>query len=204
MRTKKQRKTSSRKHFVNSLKKLYPSCKHDSISKNYEGHKVTYGEMEYNGIELLYKYISKKYNPNISSFIDVGSGRGKLCMFMAAQPKIRKVVGIELVTDRHDDAIMLKSKLDPLYGDKVTLINSDIFKINLQDFNLTNVFVWFSNLCFDQNITDDIFKKLIKELPKESIICCSKQHTIPELHLLDSIKIPMSWNSSSNVNIYRL
>ena len=204
MKTRKNRKTKSRKHFVNSLKKLYPTCKHDSVSKNYEGHKVTYGEMEYNGIELLYKHITKKYNSNISSFIDVGSGRGKLCMFMAAEPKIRKVIGIELVKERHDDAEALKTNLDPLYADKVTLLNSDIFKIDLQDFNLSNVFVWFSNLCFDQNVTDDIFKKLIAELPSGSIICCSKPHTLPELHLLDSIQIPMSWNSSSNVKIYKL
>jgi 16S rRNA A1518/A1519 N6-dimethyltransferase RsmA/KsgA/DIM1 with predicted DNA glycosylase/AP lyase activity len=122
-------------------------------------------------------------------------------MYMAAQPKINRVLGIELVKQRHDDALQLKEELAPEYSKKVELLNQNVLEIDLSDFSENRVFVWFSNLCFDQSITNRIFCKLQNELPKESIICCSKQ---PEMYdKIESIPIEMSWTRTSNVYIYR-
>lgn len=208
-KNKKRRNNRTRKNYVTDLKNKYPSCKFDDNKSKedyskYAEHKITYGEMDYDGIQQLYSFITKKYNPKINCFIDIGSGRGKLCMFMASQPKITNVLGIELFEQRHNDAEKLKETLDSEYANKVELINNDAFKVDLTKYNKYNVFIWFSNLCFDQEATNKIFEKLNSELPKGTIICCSKKTDNINFTQIDSIAIPMSWNKSSQVSIYQL
>jgi len=202
-------KTKTRKIYLSKLLKLYPACRHDiskaKTEKKYNGHKTTYGEMDYKGLKRLYSIV-KSMNKKINTFIDVGSGRGKLCLYMAADDKIKKSIGIELVTDRHKDGLVLQKKLSKEYAEKVELINSDIFKVDIESKlpEDAQVFVWFSNLCFDQNITDDIFQKLEKELPSGSIICCSNRCEAghKSMQFVKSVPIDMSWHKGSNVYIY--
>uniref|UniRef100_A0A6C0D431 DOT1 domain-containing protein n=1 Tax=viral metagenome TaxID=1070528 RepID=A0A6C0D431_9ZZZZ len=203
--------------YIQQLQQLYPQCKRDddrdTLTNKYEGHRITYGEMNYDGLEKLFQHVlnfdnsdSFRFNPRC--FIDVGSGRGKLCLYMAGKSSIDQVLGIELVDARHQDAEQLKHSLsDYSCTKKVRFLNSSIFDISLRSLVRTGpVFVWFSNLCFDQNITDDIYQKLVNELPVGSIICSSK---IPNIELpncinMGSIEIDMSWKSGSNVNIFQI
>jgi hypothetical protein len=214
---------------VNRLKLAYPSCKFDkNINNNiYNNHKITYGEMEYEGIEELYDFIKKRYKDDLDTFIDVGSGRGKLCMFMAAQKNIEKCIGIELVKERHEDAVLLQKELIEYqdtgkmsqmthsklckggekidYAKKVILLNENILDIDFKNYlsQNSNVFVWFSNLCFEQNTTNEIFEKINNELPNNSIVCCSKMPNPTVGTFLNKIKIPMSWSKNSDVYMYK-
>lgn len=205
-RTKRSFRTT-RKNHINKLKEVYPACKFDNTRDDYtlyDGHRITYGEMEYDGIEKLYSFICKNYNSKIDCFIDIGSGRGKLCMFMAAQPKIKSVLGIELVKQRHDDAEILKSELKNEYSKKVELLNKNVLEIDFQNYKNNQIMIWFSNLCFEQTTTNEIFQKLKTEMPSGTIICCSKQPNPPVGDFLQDIIIPMSWSKNSNVYIYKL
>jgi tRNA A58 N-methylase Trm61 len=159
--------------------------------------------MDYSGIEKLYKYVNE-LNKDISTFIDVGSGRGKLCLFMASIPKIKKSIGIELVVERYEDALALKSELSPEYADKVEFLNSNIFDVSLP--SSTQTFVWFSNLCFDSATTDNIFQKFTDELPPGSIVCCSQtpKSNNPKLQFIKQVPIEMSWSKNSQVHIYKI
>jgi tRNA G46 methylase TrmB len=205
MKTKKNRNLynkTKKNRYINRLKELYPSCKHDKTNKLLTGIK-TYGEMDYDSIQKLYNYVTEHFNPSIDCFIDIGSGRGKLCMYMAAQPKIKHVIGIELVKERHNDAVKLKSQLGEDYDDKISLLNKDLFDVNFKKYNDSQIFIWFSNCMFiDFEYNDKIFKKLQKELPKGTIICCSTKTNIDNIKLLKTIKLNMSWKSLSNVYIY--
>ena len=60
-------------------------------------------------------------------------------------------------------------------------------------------FVWWSNLCFNQDITDRIYEKLQTELLSGSVIFCSKKNA--QHQPFDSIKIPMSWSQNSDICI---
>jgi SAM-dependent methyltransferase len=197
--------------YIFSLKRLYPLCKHDTIieAANYQEHKITYGEMTYEGIEELYTHVLSKTTSPLNSFLDVGCGRGKLCLYMAAKPNVYTSTGIELVKSRLMDAENLKSILSKkylLYTNKTNFINEDILKLSLSDSINANLktFVWFSNLCFDPSVTTTIFEKLVSELSTGSIICCSKTPTdnIDRLKKLENVVIPMSWSQSSNVYMY--
>jgi len=188
------------------LLELYPSAVHDSsLDKDYSGHKITYGEMDYSGIDQIIKNFPSK---TFTSFLDIGSGRGKLCLYIASQPSITKSIGIELVTPRHQDALNLKAGLSdhPSITDKVEFINQDFLTCELDGFVNTSPLVWISNLCFDPELTNRLFNKLINEMPRGTIIACSKQYSESNSSLknLESIQVKMSWTESSQVYLYRL
>jgi len=211
MKRRRTRRQIPRNNYIEKLKTLYPNCKKDENSQNdkYAEHKITYGEMNYEGIELLYNYLITNYFTILPHcFLDVGSGRGKLCLYMAEKQNIDRSIGIELVEIRVQDALRLKEDLRyPTYTNKVEFYNSNIFDISLRQLITTSpVMVWFSNLCFDPNTTDEIFQKLVNELPNQSIICSSKPPNIviEKCKYKDSITIPMSWFENSNVYIYQI
>ena len=184
-RRRRSRGRVTRRAFMNALKKTYPACKHDESQQHelYEGHKITYGEMDYEGIARLFKHV-QKINPMINTFIDVGSGRGKLCLYMTSVAKIKKTIGIELVKARHKDALCLQNKVPGDYAKNAKFINASVFDVDLESELPEDpcVFVWFSNLCFEQNTTNDIFDKLANELPVGSIICCSKIYSTDKIY----------------------
>ena len=208
--------------YITKLKELYPACEHDKnkddISKKYAQYKTTYGEMDYQGIESLYPVVLQKLeaNENITTFMDIGSGRGKLVLWMANNPNIRKSIGVELVDSRHKDALHLRHQLAAEFPDitkKVEFLNEDVLDDNnVNLYSLVKdrepgqvVFVWFSNLCFEQSTTNSIFEKLKRDLPHGSIICCSKQPqlNIQDLEFLETVPIKMSWMDGSQVHIYK-
>lgn len=193
------------------LEQLYPSVVFDNkkqdLSDNNDKSKnnTTYGEMNYDGINI----INKKFNSTnqFNTFIDIGSGRGKLVLWYAVEPNITKSIGIEIVKQRHLDAIDLKNKLEyPKVTLNVEFINKDFMDIDFSSILNPNskVIIWMSNLCFNKDITDNIFVKLVKEFPKGTIICCSKETTNPNVKLIETINVPMSWTSSSSVHVYQI
>ena len=175
-------------NFTN-IKKIYPTTSYVEIDKSkYTNYQTVYGEMTYNGIDKLYKSLGSKFE----YFLDVGSGNGHLCLYMSEKPEIKKSVGIEIVTERHNFANKLKT-------DKVSFINDDILNIDLL-FDKP-VFVWWSNLCFNKESIDKIAEKLISELKPGSVICCSKKINYK---LYKQEKIEMTWSKEGIVYIYKL
>jgi hypothetical protein len=202
--------------YLSELKKLYPECQHDKTVKELEQYKkyaTTYGEMEYESIEKINSLLNS--TGQFKYFIDFGSGRGKLPLFMGL--KVDKSIGIELVKERADDADQLLNKLKdkfPEITSKVTLISGDMFKyldtVKPTDFT-SKVLIWISNLCFGEEITSQLFQKLVEKMPSGSVIMCSKiPDKIPErmspLTILktNTIEIPMSWSKSSVIHLYKI
>jgi hypothetical protein len=184
---------------------MYPQCIHDNINReSYKEHNITYGEMDYDGINTLYNYIIRK-QPQIRSFLDVGSGRGKLCMYMANYPQIKYSLGIEIVPERHQDAALLLRSTSSKFSRKIELHNNNILQMDIRSKfseEYSPVFIWWSNLCFSGPVAEQIFQKLRDELPSGSVLCCSQVCKTHEPN--DKINIPMSWNSTSAVSIYYL
>jgi len=72
-------------------------------------------------------------------------------------------------------------------------------KINFDKYKDYDIFIWFSNLCFDQSLINTIFEKLKDELPAGTILCCSKPPDPIVGQLIDFVKVKMSWAKSSSV-----
>ena len=197
--------------YINKLKELYPTCQFDKQNNHdtYSNYAIVYGEMTYKGINQLNTIVNP--NNDFKYFIDIGSGRLKLPIYMASNPNIIKSYGIELVTERYNDGMQLLDKLKQnsnfnIYTSKITSINDDLFNIDLRTLLPEKTFVWISNLCFSENINDKLFHKLTTELKPESIICCSKQPStdIPGLEFVRNIPIQMSWTENSDTYIYKV
>lgn len=206
--------------YITELKKLYPACIHDNgnikdvLKYQQNGYATTYGEMDYPAIEKFNKLFNA--NGNMKYFIDFGSGRGKLPLFMA--DKVNKSIGIELVEERHNDAVKLKEDLLKNYSkitDKVELIGGDMFEylknIDKSTFD-SPVLIWISNLCFGEEITTRLFNELVAKMPSGSIIGSSK---IPNIipsgikainveGMYNKVSVPMSWSKSSSIYIYEI
>ena len=200
--------------FFEQLYEKYPSCVHDSIAHHkYPKQKIIYGEMEYEGMRDLYAYV-RGLEPSLGGFMDIGSGRGKLCLFMAEFPEIKYSIGIELVHKRCRDARKLKRDLGEDFVSitkKVQFLCKNALEIDYPTLiprNSSPCFVWFSNLCFVSETSDAILRKLSVELPHGSIVACSQalsEETREEdgIQKIGKVSVAMSWNTSSNVFVYR-
>jgi hypothetical protein len=171
--------------------------------------------MDYPAIEKFNELFNSR--GEMKYFIDFGSGRGKLPLFMA--DKVNKSIGIELVTERNEYGIKLKNDLSNEFSSitcKVELIAGDMFEylnnINKLTFD-SPVLIWISNLCFDEELTTKLFNELVNKMPSGTIIGSSK---IPDLipkgiipivkeGIIDNkVVVPMSWSKSSNIFIYQI
>jgi SAM-dependent methyltransferase len=206
--------------YLEELRTLYPECKHDTYPLKHgddyreKGYITTYGEMTYNGIKKLYNRIKKlndKFNSdnNIDTFLDVGSGRGLLPLYMAVY--VKKSIGVELAEERVNDARHLKELLSTKFPEEISKVEFfscdifDYFKDKTKMSFTPNILVWISNLCFTEDITKKLFDELNEKMPIGTIICCSKiPNTIPNgIELLMTIVIEMSWSKYSTVYCYR-
>jgi len=88
-----------------------------------------YGEIRKAGVETIYKEISE-YD-GLDTFVDVGSGTGKICLHMSMISNFENIVGIEIVTGRHLYAIELQQNLGQDF-DNVIFLNDDILKIEFE------------------------------------------------------------------------
>lgn len=190
-------------NFKDELKKLYPACKFDKDrNTNYEKANITYGEMNYEGFDKLLEYLKN----DVNVFIDIGSGRGKLCLYSAGFPFIKKSIGIELVKERHNDAVFLKSKLEKYpESTKVKFINDYVENVNLSQFKSDKILIWISNLCMAESVTNTIFESIANNLPNGTIIGCSKAPKESSKYVkVTDLKIPMSWSDDSNIFLFKI
>jgi hypothetical protein len=194
---------------MNRLKELYPKVQFDKNTTG-KSSELTYGEMEYDGIEKLNNKYGKPNNLDV--FIDIGSGRGKLCIYAACQDNINKSIGIEIVEERHQDAINLLNKLcqefpkNTNFRNKIEFMNKDILNASniLNNYISNPPLVWVSNLCFNEDTNKKVFDQLVEIMPNNSIIGCSKEPQTNNLTLLEKMDVPMSWNPNSQIYVYKI
>jgi tRNA G46 methylase TrmB len=202
---------------------------HESV-KNVSSYSTVYGELTFQGIEILGKIINGQ---KIKIFMDIGSGNGKIPITLAIEPSIRTSFGVELVEERYNNAMTVRKRLgeNQRFGQflkKIDLVNDDMFNIDYQKItNESRTLVFISNLCFGEEITSQLFMKLGKELPIGSIVASSKiPSRIPGcFRAIDSkdsngsndswdipgfsvsggtTKMPMTWINNSTVYFHEL
>ena len=156
---------------------------------------IAYDQLQFNGIKQLYNHLKKEHP--IVCFIHIGCGSGKLCIYMAIQPNIKLVLGVESLKYLHDDAEDIKLDLKSENSDKVILLNKSILHVNLKKYP-KNAFVWLGT--FHLKDKNDIFKKLRIELPNGTLICSLYRCDINISELLENVTI----SESLEVYIYRL
>jgi hypothetical protein len=224
--------------YIKSLIKIYPKTEkleYDANvvcnGKQFPQYNYVYGEINYDGIEKLYKVLMSMFFDDYV-FIDLGSGNGRVPLYLASKQQIVRSFGVELVKERYDFSLTLLNKLKKRtfqqFIQKIHLYNEDMFNIDISKMvsirnepTLKSI-VWMSNLCFKEEHTRDILEKLSKEVEEGSLVCFSKifediitkplinaktiQHNtrIKNTNFLfvRTINIGMSWNTEHLIHIF--
>jgi hypothetical protein len=170
---------------------------------NFEKNKYasTYGELTLNGMKTIMKKIKKYLDVKNIRFIDLGSGLGKLPIIMCYHFNAKKCTGIELSTERHNNAMEMYNKLDPNLQQKINYINDDIFNNKLGSYLSEYNFIFISNLCFSQELNKKLVVKL-QECKSGTNILCSKALEADYLKLIDKFQVEMSWSDNSIIHHY--
>jgi hypothetical protein len=172
-------------------------------------HNLTYGEIEWPSLKIIASYVGKIATSNSQQkgrFYDLGCGRGRAVLYMALSGLFESSVGIEVLPERislaHQALTNLKASI-PNAGARVRLYEASFLNPSFKYKDASAVFL--SNLCFDDQTQTAIFTKLNLEMPKGSLVFCSRvPSTIPSA--FESVGIedaPMTWSHSSHLYILR-
>jgi SAM-dependent methyltransferase len=151
-------------------------------------------------------YVEKTPSMVKGRFYDLGCGRGRAVLYMALAGPFEQSVGIEVLPERvtlaQQALTALKGSI-PSAGAKVRLYEASFMNPAFKYRDARAVYL--SNLAFDNETQDAIFKKLTLEMPKGSLLFCLKPPaTIPAaFELLAVERQPMSWTPTSDFHILR-
>ena len=217
--------TKVSKSVIEDVKKRNPNAQLDNIK-----YSTVYGEMRPETMQSIIQYMKAK---GIKIFIDVGSGNCRIPITVASGDGVEKTYGIELVPERFKNGQNAIKELEPFfktYTQRVHLINDDMLTINFMKLAQNQpVLVFTSNLCFDEVVTQTLYRKLANELPIGSIIMSSNHPklnhviTVPDnlitenfehingnsnihIQIVDGESVtawPMTWDGKHNLHIYK-
>ena len=180
------------------IDKLFGSESFITVNNNKVGpdYNLTYGELTWNGMENIGKYMELKDLPK-KTFIDLGSGNGRTLTY-AILNGFKEAKGTEIVQARHDYAMKTREKLDKYMRDKIKLSKSDLFKLSPSYFPTGSV-VFISNLVFSEKTNQKLINFLSEITPSDTIIILS---TLPKdmsnFKVIEKIDAPMSWSKTSH------
>jgi len=169
-------------------------------------HNLTYGEIEWPTLKFMVDYVEKTPSSVKGRFYDLGCGRGRAVLYMALAGPFEQSVGIEVLPERVTLAQQALNALKasiPSAGAKVRLYEASFMNPAFKYKDARAVYL--SNLAFDNETQDAIFKKLTIEMPKGSLLFCHKAPVpIPAaFQVLGVERMPMSWTPTSDFHILR-
>lgn len=169
-------------------------------------HNLTYGEVEWPTLKFMVEY-TEKAAPHIKGrFYDLGSGRGRAVLYMALAGPFEQSVGIEVLPERVNLAQQALTKLKqsiPTAGTKVRLYEATFMNPAFKYKDARAIYM--SNLSFDTDVQDTIFRKLAAEMPKGSLLFCHKSpNIIPgAFEVIGLERLPTTWTPTSDFHILR-
>jgi SAM-dependent methyltransferase len=170
-------------------------------------HNLTYGEIEWPALKIMLEYVQKQgLMGSGGRFYDLGCGRGRAVLYMAMSGLFDNSVGIEVLPERVSLAKDALNKLRasiPIAGAKVKLFEASFLNpaFKYKDAKL----VFLSNMCFDTETQNAVFRKLNTEMPKGSLVFCSRppSETLSAFETLGVERVPMTWTPTSEIHILR-
>ena len=172
-------------------------------------HNLTYGEVEWPTLKFMAEYVDKATPPalqNKGRFYDLGSGRGRAVLYMGLAGPFEQSVGIEVLPERLSLAQQALAKLKqsiPSAGSKIRLYEATFLNSAFKYRDARAVYL--SNLAFDAEVQDTVFRKLGAEMPKGSLLFCHKAPAIIPgvFEILGVERLPTTWTPTSDFHILR-
>ena len=159
----------------------------DNLDRNNKS--FIYGEVSHQELSD----ILEKYNMDNYRMLDVGSGCGKIVIYISTKFNIN-VDGIEIDANRYEKSQNLLELLD-LY-DKVQFFNDSFKNIYFGDYDI----LYCCNLVFEDDDNDILYQKIINEFTGIFILFEYNHTLIPFYRYKEKIKT--SWNKSADIFIF--
>ncbi|VVU95797.1 hypothetical protein CPAV1605_1553 [seawater metagenome] len=151
---------------------------------------LIYGEVSHNDI---YKIINE-IKSNESNFLDIGSGCGKLAIYLAKKLNVF-VDGIEIDKNRYEKSNQLIDKFDLF--DKVSFINNDFRNLYFGNYD----FLYCCNLVFDQEDNNILYLKIEKEF--NGIFILFEYSNKLSQYFIKQEQVQTSWSKRVNIFIFK-
>ena len=141
-------------------------------------HNLTYAEIEWPTLKAMVDYIETQSWQNGSTankFYDLGSGRGRAVLYMGLSGLFEMSVGVEVLPERIALAQQALTRLKasiPTAGSKVRLYEASFLNPAFKYKDARVIFL--SNDSFDTETQTALFSKLETEMPKGSLLFCSR------------------------------
>jgi len=126
--------------------------------------------------------------------VDIGSGDGKVLRYFNKKNCNAKYTGIELSLP-----LTIFSKILSMNINNIRYINKDMFKVDFSEYNKAYMYL-------TTDIASEIFKKLVSEMPKGSIIVSTEfkySDEIMDRYNIEKQSIKID-NKIHNIYIFRL
>jgi hypothetical protein len=217
-KTRRRHKITSRtnrRNVINDIKDLYKTINPSSCISSEDdelfrqtNNQSTYGELTVEGMMKIFKTtpdaFPRSYNDNYTYF-DLGSGLGRTVMYSALLFKFHNAIGYELSETRYNKAKQIKE----LYYKKqrgrrrnvnIDFINDSLLNADVSEANM----IFISNLCFSEELNNQIGEKFDAELPIGCYVFSSRGIPMKKSKTLDPIDVKMSWIENSSLNRYKI
>ena len=150
-----------------------------------------YGEANYLSI---YEIIKKYYFENCN-FIDIGSGSGKIVIYLVNKLNIN-ADGVEIEPSRYLKSLKLLEKYD-LYH-KIEFYNQDFNEIYFGNYDI----LYCCNLIFTEEDNKKLYNKIISEF-KGIVLLMDYDYELQK-HLLEYHFIKTSWNKGQYIFVFKI
>lgn len=152
---------------------------------------LIYGEVDCKELAELFK----KYNLLDRMILDIGSGCGKIVIYMAYKFNIM-IDGIEISKNRYDKSVKLYNKYQ--VHSNVYLYHDNFKNIYLGNYDV----LYCCNLVFSEEDNNSLYDKILKEF-SGYLFLFNYNHKIKRF-MKGIDKIKTSWNKQENIFIFYL
>jgi SAM-dependent methyltransferase len=174
-------------------------------------HKTTYGEVAEGGMKSLSDKFQEhgpitNFPPEQRAFFDIGCGIGRLNLGMAIlHPEIQSK-GVEIVPDRVRFAHQALERLRARQiAQRVQITHGSFLDVSYS--YSSACWIFFSNLCFEEEVQKKLVEKLEAECKPGCIIICSRELLTSENSPFEKIEhgvpVQMTWSNTSTCFVYR-
>lgn len=164
-----------------------------------------YGEITYDGMEPLYSALRLQQGDVV---YDLGSGLGKLVLYLALRGDATRCVGIEVGERRHSLAEQAAARLKEDLAKGELALKPSAFDLVLGDIrhNLYRdaTIVIFSNLCMDMSLNAHALRNFCKCPDLKTIISVAPMMPHQRLKLTGMVRVSCTWAKISSWHIYEL
>lgn len=163
------------------------------ITENTHNSSLIYGETDHIHVESIIREYSMKYN--ISNFIDIGSGCGKLILHLSSNFPNINFEGIEIQRNRFEES--LKNKKTYSNHELHVFFHHESFQHHyIGDYD----FIYCCNTIFSEEDNLDLYKKLLREF--KGLCVLFTQPSCLHHCFLETRHIGSSWCKEVTIYIY--